>query len=72
MHTKSHTLTSSRISTAWSQVLLVSADVVVEFDPITYPVDEGETADLRIVLNGMSALDVSVMMTTQNSQAISA
>jgi head-tail adaptor len=42
---------------------------VVRFNPITYTVDEGVTANLRIELIGEYAIDVSVQMNTEDDEA---
>ncbi len=43
--------------------------VVVEFSPVSYTVDEGDTANLRIVLIGLSELDVMITMVTRDLTA---
>lgn len=42
---------------------------MVEFDPSTYTVDEGATADIRVVLLGQSAIDVGVTFSTEDGSA---
>ena len=42
---------------------------MVEFDPLTYSVEEGMTANLRIVLVGQSAVDVGVDFSTADDSA---
>lgn len=39
--------------------------------PSTYTVEEGNTAQLRVVLRGQSSLDVSVTMNTRDGSALS-
>ena len=45
-------------------------EAVVQFDPIIYDVNEGETARLKIVLSGPSNRDVTVEVTTQDATAL--
>lgn len=44
--------------------------VMVEFDPSTYAVPEGTTADIRVALRGQSAIDVGVIFNTEDISAV--
>ena len=46
-------------------------DVRIEFDPVTYDVEEGESAKLRVVLIGESAIEVHAIVNTQDGTASS-
>ena len=43
--------------------------VQVQFNPTSYAVPEGETAMLRVELNGASEIDIVVRFTTQDGSA---
>ena len=53
-----------------NNILFSVIEAVVQFDPIVYDVDEGETARLRIVLSEPSNQDVTVEVTTQDGTAL--
>ena len=46
------------------------ADVVVQFSPTTYNEQEGDVADIMVVVVGSSAISFSVQFSTQDGTAL--
>ncbi len=48
---------------------LYCTDVTVEFDPVSYNVEEGGVVNFRVVLRGMATIPVSVVFATRDGTA---